>query len=165
VTHIGPHGHPDPDQQLIWGTIVDAALRDNPPIDLTAVELDDETLDQIVAGSDMPDTERDRILRELAGKPVFGCCDADKADVTLRAMLGGYRSTITARKLPPFNIDTGRVAHLLKRRRRRRRAIKLAYTIVIIGFLALSLAIVASASARHGDWLWPIHQFVYTTTS
>lgn len=169
MSSIGPHGHPDPDQDMIWGTIRDSTSRDNRtdprPAQLGDIALDDETLDRIIDGSDMSAAERHRIMRELAGKPVFGSCDADTADVTLRAMLGGYRDHIVARKLPPFNIDTGRVAHLLRRRQRRRQTIRAAVTVLVVAFLMLCSAIIISATAHPGDWLWPLHQLVDTLTS
>jgi hypothetical protein len=170
VNSIGPHGHPDPDQDMIWRTIRDSTNHDNrtdprPAANLGDLALDDETIDRIIDGSDMPIAERHRILRDLAGKPVFGACDADAADVTLRAMLGGYRDHIVARKLPPFNIDPGRVAHLLRRRQRRRQTIRAAYAILVVAFLTLCSAIIISATAHPGDWLWPLHQLVDTLTS
>lgn len=180
----GPHGRPDADQQAFWDLVRHRHYRETGswPTDidlaagadhLDAIRSDDEALDAVIAGSDMDPHERDRILRSLVGKPVHGCVPADEADVTLRAMLGGYRNAITARKLPPMNIDAGRVTFLIEQRRRRQarrariRSIILwaAFAITVVGFLTFSLAIVASAHAHPGDTLWWIHQLVYYTTS
>lgn len=170
MNNIGPHGHPDPQQQALWD-IFRQRGRDpqEVPVVLSAIVADDETLDAIIDGSDMTPAERNRILRELAGKPIHGCVEADSVDVTLRAMLGGYRNTITSRSLPPFNIDSGRVAELYRRRRNRQRLYhRIAWSIVVLVLAAtaiLAAAILASATAAPGDWLWPVHQFVYTVTS
>lgn len=180
----GPHGRPDADQQAFWDLVRHRHYRETGswPTDidlatgvdhLNAIRRDDETIDAVIAGSDMDPYERDRILHNLAGKPVHGCVSPEDADVTLRAMLGGYRNAIHARKMPPLNIDAGRVAFLIEQRRRRQarrariRSIIGWATLAILagGFLALCLAIVASAHAHPGDALWWIHQLVYYTTS
>jgi len=81
-----------------------------PDDDIVAIMADD----RLVTAVSLSDPYRTAALDRLAGWN-------GTADVELRQLLGGWRDAIHARRLPPMNLDSGRIAHQLSQARRRRR--------------------------------------------
>lgn len=108
-------------------------------VDIQAVMADDQLINAIRLPSPQRSIELARIDREAGWTA--------PADVELRQLLGGWRDGIHARRLPPWNLDAGRVAHQLSQARRHR-------TPVVLWWV-LALMVACWVSAAGALWVLP----------
>lgn len=119
------------------------------PIDLVAVQADDELISALAAGM-------------TVSAPGYGGYDADDQ---VAAMLASWRAQVDAEPLPEMiDLDTATAAVLAASRppaRRSRRLVPLAAAAAIVVFSVGGVSIGAS-DARPGDTLWDVSRVLYS---
>lgn len=86
------------------------------PLNLDAVQADDNMIDAIVVGADMTPTERQQILELLDNRTVSAAAPEDQAAL-LAAVLGAWRSEAETNALREL-VDTDRALITLRKSRK-----------------------------------------------